>query len=163
MLGLWANKREGPAISADFKHALMRQVLRTELIRIKALIGTTVLLGSLILIIHAVDPNAIDETQGGAKSMDYRHASSSILHKAECAGFVLIEMRTGQRVPHFRLEILADIQDSAAFRTEHPFVAVSCKCINLRVFHVQREGSQALDRIDEEEAAATPADLAYCF
>src|SRR5258707_4694795 len=61
MLGLWANKREGPAISADFKHALMRQVLRTELIRIKALIGTTVLLGSLILIIHAVDPHAIQK------------------------------------------------------------------------------------------------------
>lgn len=65
MLGLWANKREGPAISADFKHALMRQVLRTELIRIKALIGTTVLLGSLILIIHAVDPNAIQKLWHG--------------------------------------------------------------------------------------------------
>jgi len=28
-------------VSADFKHALMQQVLRTELIRIKALIATT--------------------------------------------------------------------------------------------------------------------------
>ena len=30
---------EREAVSADFSHALMQQVLRTELIRIKALIG----------------------------------------------------------------------------------------------------------------------------
>ncbi|MGH2548507.1 MAG: adenylate/guanylate cyclase domain-containing protein, partial [Thermomicrobiales bacterium] len=33
--------------------------MRTELIRIKALVGTTVLLGSLILIVHVFDPEAI--------------------------------------------------------------------------------------------------------
>ena len=39
MLGL-SNKTEAATVSADFQHALTRQVLRTELIRIKALIGT---------------------------------------------------------------------------------------------------------------------------
>ena len=32
-------KPSGAAVSADFQHALTQQVLRTELIRIKALIG----------------------------------------------------------------------------------------------------------------------------
>jgi len=44
MRGLRGNKEARPAVSADFQHALMQQVLRTELIRIKALIGTTALL-----------------------------------------------------------------------------------------------------------------------
>ena len=56
---------EGATVSADFRHALTQQVLRTELIRIKALIGTTVLLGSLIFIVHVFDPNAIQKLWHG--------------------------------------------------------------------------------------------------
>jgi adenylate cyclase len=65
MLGLWGKKAEGPAVSADFQRALTQQVLRTELIRIKALIGTTVLLACLILVIHIVDPYAIQHLWRG--------------------------------------------------------------------------------------------------
>ena len=44
MLGFWGkkNNEQEPAVSADFQHALTQEVMRTELIRIKALIGTTV-------------------------------------------------------------------------------------------------------------------------
>jgi len=49
-------ERRGSAVSADFQRALTQQILRTELIRIKALIGTAVLIGSLIFIIHVLDP-----------------------------------------------------------------------------------------------------------
>jgi adenylate cyclase len=59
MVRFWGNKSERPTVSADFQRALTQQILRTELIRIKALIGTTILLGSLILIIHVLDPNAL--------------------------------------------------------------------------------------------------------
>ena len=52
-------------VSADFQRALTQQILRTELIRIKALIGTTVLLGSLILIVHVLDPDAIQKLWHG--------------------------------------------------------------------------------------------------
>ena len=52
--------QRGAAVSADFAHALTQQVLRTELIRIKALIGTTVLLTVMLAVLHAVDPYAID-------------------------------------------------------------------------------------------------------
>ena len=66
MAWFWQGKKtEGPAVSADFRHALTQEVLRTELIRIKALIGTTVLLASLIVIIHFVDPMAVQHLWHG--------------------------------------------------------------------------------------------------
>jgi adenylate cyclase len=65
MVRFWGNKSERPTVSADFQRALTQQILRTELIRIKALIGTTILLGSLILIIHVLDPNAIQKLWHG--------------------------------------------------------------------------------------------------
>src|SRR6201991_648332 len=65
MLGLWGNKAQGPAVSAEFQHALMQQVLRTELIRVKALIGTTAILTAVILILHAVDPYAVEHLWHG--------------------------------------------------------------------------------------------------
>jgi len=65
MLGLWGNKSEKPVVSADFQRALTQQILRTEQIRIKALVGTTVLLASLIVIIHFVDPMAVQHLWHG--------------------------------------------------------------------------------------------------
>lgn len=65
MIRLWGKKSEGSTVSADFQRALTQQILRTELIRIKALIGTTVLLSSLILIINTVDPSAIQHLWHG--------------------------------------------------------------------------------------------------
>jgi adenylate cyclase len=59
MPGLWGNKNESTAVSAEFQHALMRQVMCTELIRVRALIGTTAILAVLLLIIHTVDPYAV--------------------------------------------------------------------------------------------------------
>jgi adenylate cyclase len=54
MPGLWWSNtsKQRSAVSADFEHALMREVLRTELIRIKALIATALL---LLVILWAVD------------------------------------------------------------------------------------------------------------
>jgi adenylate cyclase len=65
MIKFWGKKAEGTTVSADFQRALTQQILRTELIRIKALIGTTVLLASLILIVNAVDPSAIQRLWHG--------------------------------------------------------------------------------------------------
>ncbi len=65
MLGLWGNKNEGSAVSAEFQHDLMRQVMRTELIRVKALIGTTALLALMILVLHTVDPYAVEHLWRG--------------------------------------------------------------------------------------------------
>jgi adenylate cyclase len=55
----------GAAVSADFAQALTQQVLRTELIRIKALIGTTALLTVMLAVLYTVDPYAIDHLWHG--------------------------------------------------------------------------------------------------
>jgi adenylate cyclase len=65
MLGLRGNKSERSAVSAEFQHALMQQVMRTELIRVKALIGTTAVLVAVILILHAIDPYAVEHLWHG--------------------------------------------------------------------------------------------------
>jgi adenylate cyclase len=65
MQGLWGNKGQGSVVSAEFQHSLMQQVLRTELIRVKALIGTTVILASSILILHTIDPYAVEHLWHG--------------------------------------------------------------------------------------------------
>jgi adenylate cyclase len=66
MLGLWDNKGgQSSAVSADFTHALMQQVLRTELIRIKALIGTAALIAVMLWTIHTIDPKAVDHLWHG--------------------------------------------------------------------------------------------------
>src|SRR5260370_35121533 len=66
MLGLWDNKGgQEAAVSPDFTHALMQQVLRTELIRIKALIGTAALIAVMLWTIHTIDPKAVDHLWHG--------------------------------------------------------------------------------------------------
>jgi adenylate cyclase len=66
MAWFWQGKKtEGPAVSADFRHALTQEVLRTELIRIKALIGTAAVLGLMLLTIHAIDPYAVEHLWHG--------------------------------------------------------------------------------------------------
>jgi adenylate cyclase len=65
MLWLWGNKGQGSVVSAEFQHSLMQQVMRTELIRVKALIGTTVVLTASILILHVVDPYAVEHLWHG--------------------------------------------------------------------------------------------------
>ena len=44
--GFWGKKKktQDTAVSADFQHALMQEVMTTELLRIKALIATPALL-----------------------------------------------------------------------------------------------------------------------
>jgi len=48
MAGFWRGKggKQRPAVSADFEHALTQEVLRSELIRVKALIATALLLAA---------------------------------------------------------------------------------------------------------------------
>src|SRR6266478_2876435 len=67
MLGFRGNKTSGqsPAVSADFQHVLMQQVLRTELIRIKALIGTTVVVAIMLCTLYLFDPDAVSHLWHG--------------------------------------------------------------------------------------------------
>ena len=61
MPGSWWKRAggESPAVSADFEHALMREVMRTELVRIKALIATVALLVGVVGTMYLVDPGSV--------------------------------------------------------------------------------------------------------
>ena len=58
MPGRWWDWRGAarPAVSAEFEHALMREVMRTELIRVKALIATVVVLGTVLTTVYLARP-----------------------------------------------------------------------------------------------------------
>jgi adenylate cyclase len=53
------------AVSADFEHALMREVMRTELVRIKALVATVVLLAAMVGAVYLVEPDALNHIWRG--------------------------------------------------------------------------------------------------
>src|SRR5664280_756755 len=75
MLGFWGNKKVDRApVPADFSHALMQQVLRTELIRIKALIATTAVLGFSISALYVLDPYAVSHLWHGHLTPAYLYA-----------------------------------------------------------------------------------------
>jgi adenylate cyclase len=54
-----------PAVPADFQHALMREVLLSELIRIKTLIATAALLAVVLWTVYVLDPDAINHVWRG--------------------------------------------------------------------------------------------------
>jgi adenylate cyclase len=68
MLGFWGGKTNGqrPAVSADFEHALTQEVLRTELVRIKALIATTSLLTAIVWAVYILAPEAVTHIWRGS-------------------------------------------------------------------------------------------------
>ena len=66
MPGFGAAKGEQrSAVSADFEHALTQEVLRTELVRIKALIATTSLLAAVLWAVYILEPEAVNHIWRG--------------------------------------------------------------------------------------------------
>jgi adenylate cyclase len=59
MWGLWDSKSAGPAASAEFEHVLMLEVERTELLRIKAVIATTLLIAVMVSMVYLFEPDAV--------------------------------------------------------------------------------------------------------
>jgi adenylate cyclase len=62
MLGLWRDLagKQRPTMSAEFEHALTQEVLRTEQLRIKAVIATVSLLAVVISVVYTLDPFAVE-------------------------------------------------------------------------------------------------------
>lgn len=116
MAGLWwSNKKEqGSAVSADFKHALMQQVMRTELIRIKALIGTTALLAFLVLVIHTFDPYAVEHLwHGRLKPTDlYMIMIPFIVFELYVHVVISRYLKMGRDIPVYRRYIGALVETS---------------------------------------------------
>jgi adenylate cyclase len=67
MGGLWRSKKsgQGAAVSAEFQHALNREVMQTELIRVQALIATAALLLAALWTVDVIDPHGLDHIWRG--------------------------------------------------------------------------------------------------
>jgi adenylate cyclase len=70
MAGFWGKDKndkdgQGGAVSADYRHALMREVMMTELLRVKALIGTTALIAVVLISVYLVAPEAVSRVWHG--------------------------------------------------------------------------------------------------
>jgi adenylate cyclase len=61
-------------MSPEFQQAMTQEILRTELIRIKALIGTTVLLGSILLVVYLFAPEAVSKVWHGNLKPHYLYS-----------------------------------------------------------------------------------------
>jgi adenylate cyclase len=66
--------RKRTAVSTDFDHALTREILSTELIRIKALIATAAGLGAILWTIYVFEPEAISRVWMGHLKPSYLYS-----------------------------------------------------------------------------------------
>ncbi len=73
MLGILRSKPGGQAaaVSAEFEHALNREVMQTELIRVKALIATAAILLVVLWTVDVIDPHALDHIWRGRFRPNY--------------------------------------------------------------------------------------------
>jgi adenylate cyclase len=115
MPGLWlGNKRERPAVSADFEHALTREVLRTELLRIKAILVTLSLLLATLAAAYAIAPSGIERIWHGHFPILPLYAAFVLFAVFELSVMRLISQRLaqGRDVPYARRYLGALIETS---------------------------------------------------
>ena len=77
-------REQRSALSADFEHALTQEVLRTELVRIKALIATTSLLTVILWTVYILEPDAVNHIWRGR--LRPRHACVEARHSPALPG-----------------------------------------------------------------------------
>jgi adenylate cyclase len=73
MFGFWGNKKDNDdsGVSADFQRALTHEVMSTELLRIRALIGTTLVLSAIVWTVYFIAPDAISRVWHGNLKPQY--------------------------------------------------------------------------------------------
>jgi adenylate cyclase len=105
-------KRE--SVSADFDHALTREILRTELIRIKALIGTAALLGVALWIVYIFNPEALNRVWMGQLKPAYLYSIlvPFILFELWVHAMIKRHLNLDHDVPTFRRYLGAFIETS---------------------------------------------------
>ncbi|MHC2252126.1 adenylate cyclase [Bradyrhizobium embrapense] len=105
MAGWWGGeKTSDTTVSADFHHALMREVMTTELLRIKVLIGTAVMLGAISLLVYLFAPEAVSRVWHGNLSPVYIFYVTGplILFEIWVHGAINWYMRKGRDLPVIR-------------------------------------------------------------
>jgi adenylate cyclase len=116
MAGFWGKKNsdEDTGVSADFQRALTQQVMATELLRIKALIGTTVLLSIILWTVYFLAPEKVSQVWHGNLKPHYLYSVMVpfILFELWVHGAITRHMREGRDLPLFRRYLGALIETS---------------------------------------------------
>jgi adenylate cyclase len=101
-------------MSPEFQQAMTQEILRTELIRIKALIGTTALLGSILLTVYLFAPEAVSKVWHGNLKPSYLYSIMVpfILFELWVHSAVTRHLKLHQDVPVFRRYLGALIETS---------------------------------------------------
>jgi adenylate cyclase len=107
-----SGKRE--VVSTDFDHALTQEILRTELIRIKALIGTAALLAAALWTFYFIEPQVLERLwRGGLKpSYLYTILVPFILFELWVHGVISRHIQLNRDLPVFRRYLGAFIETS---------------------------------------------------
>ena len=107
------NEQE-PAVSADFQRALTQEVMGTELLRIKALIATAVVLGVIVCIVYFFAPEAVSRVWHGNLTPLYLYSiiGPFILFEWWVHGAIQRHMRRGLDLPMYRRYLGALIETS---------------------------------------------------
>ncbi|MCW5703118.1 MAG: adenylate/guanylate cyclase domain-containing protein [Xanthobacteraceae bacterium] len=116
MPGFWSGRKseEGGAVSQDFRHALMQEVMKTELLRIKALIATAAVLSAILWTVYFFAPEEISRMWHGNLRPHYLYSIivPFVLFELWVHGAITRHMRKGLDLPIFRRYIGALIETS---------------------------------------------------
>ena len=115
-MSFWGKRKneKEPAVPADFQRALMQEVMKTELLRIKALIATTVLLSICLWTVYLIAPEKVSEVWHGNLKPHYLYSVilPFILFELWVHGAITRHMREGRDLPLFRRYLGALIETS---------------------------------------------------
>ncbi|KRR25105.1 adenylate cyclase [Bradyrhizobium lablabi] len=116
MAGFWgkAKSDQDTGVSADFQRALTREVMATELLRIKALIGTTLALSVILWTVYFLAPEKVSQVWHGNLKPHYLYSVMVpfILFELWVHGAISRHMREGRDLPLFRRYLGALIETS---------------------------------------------------
>jgi adenylate cyclase len=129
MPGLWWRNADvqRSGVSADFEHALTQEVLRTELVRVKALIATTSLLTVILWTVYILEPEAVNHIWRGRLRPAYLYVIlvPFILFELWVHAAVSRHLKLGRDLPAIRRYFGATIE------TTMPTVALALHIENM--------------------------------
>src|SRR3979490_2182747 len=112
----WGGKQagQGPAVSADFAHALTREILSTELLRVKVILGTLTLLLAALVGSYAISPDVIERIWHGHLPILPLAAAfvPFVLFELSVLRLLKARLKQGRDVPYARRYLGALIETS---------------------------------------------------
>jgi adenylate cyclase len=117
MAGLWSKEKtaaQGAPVAADFHHALMHEIMSTELLRIKVLIGTAVMFAVILWTLYFIEPGMLTRVWRGNFNQSYLYLvlGPFVLFELWVHTAITWHRRRGRDLPVIRRYIGALIETS---------------------------------------------------